>query len=126
MFLQASHVFLLHPIITTDLINCVIVPAKPSPMDMIVVYKDELSRNKRHPVIESVVSKAVPLVNSHQEGDVGDLLMQCYYNDKASDPDRVSDSGFDCGTDCCDEEGAEDWDTIDSVGRGIFYSSLCE
>ena len=49
------------------------------------------------------------------------------------------DSGYDCGTDCCDDVvdgtdsddrgGAEDgmgWEAIDEVGRSIFYSSLGE
>ena len=53
---------LLHPIIPPDLVNCVIVPAKPTSSlfgTVTVVYKDESSRDKRHPVIQAVLKNAV-------------------------------------------------------------------
>ena len=61
---------LLHPTITPDLINSVIVPAKKRPLGMsvTVVHKDEASLAKRHPVIDSVVSDtAFPLVMHPKE-----------------------------------------------------------
>ena len=144
-----SHVLLLHPNITPDLINSVIVPAaagagmnQPA-LGCTVVYKDDASLAKRRPVVASVLPEAVHLVMeaaaaNNDEGGIDKLLLRCFYDDKWAavrvKPAARSDSGFDCGTDCCDDDdddatemvGADDWETIDDVGRSIFYSSLGE
>ena len=68
---------LLHPIIPPDLVNCVIVPAKPTSSlfgTVTVVYKDKSSRDKRHPVIQAVLKNAVVTI---VQGDTDpDTLLQ--------------------------------------------------
>ena len=68
---------LLHPIIPPDLVNCVIVPAKPTSSlfgTVTVVYKDKSSRDKRHPVIQAVLKNAVATI---VQGDTDpDTLLQ--------------------------------------------------